>query len=80
MCGNIFYNFISYKKYYSDKNWKINVFYVFFCGYVRGGHWRGEYGGTVPYPPTKPQPPFYPFLHPNLYPLRGVPTYTLCQK
>ena len=34
MCGNIFYNFISYKKYYSDKNWKINVFYVFFYGFL----------------------------------------------
>ena len=67
MCVNIFYKFISYKKYYSDKKVKLIFFMCFlwcFLWICERGHWRGEYGGTVAYPHLKPNPYFTPILPP----------------
>ena len=84
MCVNIFYKIISYKKYYSDKKVKLMFFMCVFCG-VFCGYMRGVIGGgnmvVLSHIPTLNLTPYFtPILHPNLYPLRGVPTYTPCQK
>ena len=64
MCGNIFYNFISYKKYYSDKKVKLMFFMCFFMVFYLILHqgYRVIGGGNMVVqchiPPPNPNPHF----------------------